>query len=336
MTTISAVLIAKDERDTVGRCVRSLKGIEQIVVLDTGSSDGTPFMAQKEGAEVHVGTKRDPFHFADARNEALSHATGDWILSIDADETLRPGSVGAIRDAVRVGGYEGFRVLHLDRRPGSTVEVSDRKLRLFKRGRLKWKYRIHELLEPEGAPAKIGKLDDCSMEHLPPPGRDKSYRNLELLRLCVKESPEHHGALMKLGQELLLAGEIGEGIYRLQEYTEKEGPAPDFKSEAFCQIGRAIAKQNRLEDALDVFEKAHQAAPLRREPLWYAALELMKAAKIPAAKGFLKACISIPKTAKSEFHLNLPEVWDKLPIEALAWCEAELRKAEETWKRQKA
>lgn len=326
MTTISAVLIAKDERDTIARCVRSLKGLDQIVVLDTGSSDMTPLLASNEGAEVHQGCSREPFHFAEARNEAIKHATSDWILSIDADETLRPGSIAALRDAVHSGDLEGFRVLHLDR------GLDTRKFRFFKRNRFKWRYRIHEILEPVGAPTRIGRIDDASIEHLPPPGKQKSHRNIPLLRLCVEESPEHHAALMKLGMELMGAGQPEDAMEWLRKYSEREEPSADAKSEALCQIGRILGKSRDLEGALDEFEKAHQLAPLRREPLWYASVELIKNAKLREAKTFLKACISIPESARGDFELNLPALWGKLPHETLKECEAMLKSAEQAWR----
>lgn len=324
--TLSAVLIAKDERDTIVRCIRSLKGFDQVMVLDTGSSDTTPLLAQREGAEVRTWAPKDAFHFADARNEAIAYATGDWILSIDADETLRPGSIGALRDAASSGDYEGFRVLHLDR------GLDTRKFRFFKRGRFRWKYRIHETLEPVAAVSKISRTDRVSIEHLPPPARSKFNRNLKLLRLCVEESPEHHAAFMKLGMELLNSGETDEGIDWLRRFAGREEPSVEARSEALCQIGRVLGKSRNLEGALDEFEKAHQLAPLRREPLWYAAIELIKNAKLPEAKSFLRACISIPEAARSDFELNLPSVWGKLPSDTLRECEAMLKSAERAWR----
>jgi len=326
--TVSAVLIAKDERDSIARCVRSLRGLDQVVVLDTGSSDTTPLLAQREGAEVHAGTHRDPFHFSDARNEALTHATGDWILSIDADEVLRPGSVAAIRDAASRGERDGFRVLHLDR------GVDTPKLRLFRRGRLRWKYRAHEELKPEGQPVRIGVLEACSMEHLPQPGREKqrSLRNIKLLRMCLEESPEHHQAVMKLGLELVAAGDVDEGIEHLHRYADTPEVLTEWRSEALCQTGRAFGKRGELENALVDLEEAHMLAPLRREPLWHSAVELIRVARLHEAKNFLQACLSIPESARGDFEWNLPAVWGRLPADTLRECNAMLRSAEERWR----
>lgn len=320
---LSAVLISKDERETIARCIRSLKGMDQIVVLDTGSSDMTPLMAQNEGAEVHVGVQRDPFHFSEARNEALSHATGDWVLSIDADETLRPGSIAQLRSAANSEDKAGFRVLHLDR------GVDTRKFRFFRREKFKWKYRVHEVLDPLSGVAKIGRLDGCVLEHHPAPDRKNSTRNLSLLKLCVEESPEHHQALMKLGLELVAAKDVDAGIERLHQYAETTAAPNEWRSEALCQTGRLFAKQGDLESALVDLEEAHKLSPLRREPLWYAAVELIRAAKLKEARSFLKACLSIPESAKVDFEWTLPAVWGTLVGETLRECEAMLRSAEQ-------
>ena len=80
-------MIVKDEEQFLGQCLESVKPIaNQIVVVDTGSSDQTEAIAKSHGAEVHHFEWCDDF--AAARNFALEHARGDWILILDADEIL--------------------------------------------------------------------------------------------------------------------------------------------------------------------------------------------------------------------------------------------------------
>ena len=85
--SISAVLIAKDEADRIGACLASLAGqVDEIVVVDTGSRDATVSIARSYGARTFARVLDGDF--AAARNGALQHATGTWILYIDADERL--------------------------------------------------------------------------------------------------------------------------------------------------------------------------------------------------------------------------------------------------------
>ncbi|MBD1918499.1 MULTISPECIES: tetratricopeptide repeat protein [Cyanophyceae] len=84
---ISLCMIVKDEATTLARTLESVQGVVgEIVVVDTGSVDDTVAIAQSHGAKVHSFDWGNDF--AAARNESLRHATGDWVLVLDADEVL--------------------------------------------------------------------------------------------------------------------------------------------------------------------------------------------------------------------------------------------------------
>jgi len=85
--TISLCMIVKDEEDNIARCLNSISDVvDQIVVVDTGSTDRTPEIAKEYGAEVYFHPWRNSF--AEARNNSIKYATGDWIIYLDADEEL--------------------------------------------------------------------------------------------------------------------------------------------------------------------------------------------------------------------------------------------------------
>jgi glycosyltransferase involved in cell wall biosynthesis len=84
---IALVMIVRDEAESIARCLLSAKGaVDEMIVLDTGSTDATIAIARDLGAKVFEWAWRDDF--AAARNEALSHSTADWNLILDADEWL--------------------------------------------------------------------------------------------------------------------------------------------------------------------------------------------------------------------------------------------------------
>ncbi len=97
---LSAALIVRDEAHMLDDCLASLVGlVDEIVVVDTGSVDGTVDIAARHGATIGHEPWRDDF--ARARNVSLDLAQGDWILYIDADERVRPGDHDAARAALR-------------------------------------------------------------------------------------------------------------------------------------------------------------------------------------------------------------------------------------------
>ena len=106
---LSAAIIVKDDTEHLDACLTSLRGlVDQVVVVDTGSSDGSIAVAEQHGALV----TREPWHddLAAPRNRALDLAAGKWILSLDADERVR-GDLDAVRERLSDDdGSVGFRV----------------------------------------------------------------------------------------------------------------------------------------------------------------------------------------------------------------------------------
>ncbi|MBD0268706.1 MAG: tetratricopeptide repeat protein [Cyanobacteria bacterium Co-bin8] len=110
--TISLCMIVRDEAERLPACLASAKDlISQIIVLDTGSTDQTVAIAQAQGAEVHTFAWSQDF--AAARNAALEQATGDWILVLDADETLQPDIVPVLKGIDQGQGVGEIAAEHL-------------------------------------------------------------------------------------------------------------------------------------------------------------------------------------------------------------------------------
>ena len=87
--SLSLCMIVKDEEETVGRAIKSvLAVVDEVVVVDTGSTDNTRLIVEGYGARVIDFPWTDDF--AAARNAAIAAAYGDWILVLDADEVLEP------------------------------------------------------------------------------------------------------------------------------------------------------------------------------------------------------------------------------------------------------
>src|SRR5690625_1920531 len=98
--TISLCMIVRNEEDHIEQALQSVKGlVDEIIIVDTGSTDQTRVICEKFNATV----VRVPWtgDFAEARNESIQHATKDWILYLDADETLDKRSHKTIRQRIK-------------------------------------------------------------------------------------------------------------------------------------------------------------------------------------------------------------------------------------------
>jgi glycosyltransferase involved in cell wall biosynthesis len=193
----AAVLIVRDEEPVIERCLRSVRElVDEIVVLDTGSVDGTRDLARRMGARVVESGWPDDF--AAARNEALSHARTDWILSIDADERLVEGRRQQLIPQAGDGSPMAYRVWL---RPGASF-TPFRHCRLFRNDpRIRFEGRIRESVLPSirriandasNAPAVVADCD-IRLEHADDPvtRTAKHARDRRLLEEAVREDPDN-------------------------------------------------------------------------------------------------------------------------------------------------
>jgi len=94
-TKISAVIISKNAERTIGRTLRSLSNFDEVVILDTGSTDNTMKIAQ---SYHNVKLFQAAFNgFGKSKNDAANLAQNDWIFSIDSDEVITPGLIKSLR-----------------------------------------------------------------------------------------------------------------------------------------------------------------------------------------------------------------------------------------------
>ncbi|BAZ52155.1 glycosyl transferase family protein [Nostoc sp. NIES-4103] len=102
--SLSLCMIVKNEEATLPQCLSSVKNVvDEMIVLDTGSSDRTPDIAKQFGAKVHHFEWCN--NFSTARNAALKHVTGDWILVLDADETLSLSIIPQLKAVIQSEEY---------------------------------------------------------------------------------------------------------------------------------------------------------------------------------------------------------------------------------------
>jgi glycosyltransferase involved in cell wall biosynthesis len=161
---LSVIVIAQDEERDLPECLASVAFADEIVVIDAESRDRTREIAQKAGAKVVV--RPWPGHAAQ-RQFALEQASGEWVLSIDADERCSPELKGAIPQAIDGEGVDGylvrFRTWYFGRKARFGGLFHERHLRLFRRSKASFPPRaVHEGARVEGA---IATLDAPILHH---------------------------------------------------------------------------------------------------------------------------------------------------------------------------
>jgi glycosyltransferase involved in cell wall biosynthesis len=160
MPTLSVILITRNEESNLDDCLASLEGIaQQIVVVDSNSTDRTLEIAHNYGALMAYPT--DWPGFGPQKNRALDLATGDWVLSLDADERLTPALRSEILTAMNhSANVDCFAIPRLSWYCGRFIRHSgwspDYVERLFKRGTARFSDDlVHERLIPNGTVAKL-------------------------------------------------------------------------------------------------------------------------------------------------------------------------------------
>lgn len=317
MNEITAVLIAKNEQKVIERCLRSVKGMP-VVVLDTGSTDQTVAMSERAGAKVVSVPPSSPFHFAEARNLALTHVETPWAFSIDADEVLRGGGLGKLYAAARdPKGASAFTVSFINQDPTNPKRTFlIHKLKLFRKDTWAWRYRVHEQLFNTVDNAQMAALDDVSVEHLPSPNKKARHsQNVDLLKICIKENPEYTRAFRHLGQELMLNAAWEDAIPYLYHYAEKTDEGAAQRSHAMTLIGMClINKGGHYEDALQWLDRAAAADTTRREPLFWAGRYVATLAKsqpeVERAMSYYEKALAIKNDGTSLGTTDFPEAWD--------------------------
>jgi glycosyltransferase involved in cell wall biosynthesis len=171
---ISATIITLNEERNIARAMESLRCCDEIVVVDSGSIDRTPEIAERLGARVI----ESPWPgYAQQKNFAADRAAHDWILSIDADEALSEALEGEIWQIKKRGPrFDAYTMPRLAQYLGRWILHSgwypDRKVRLYNRGKAKWVGEfVHESVHVEG---NVGHLEsdllhftcDSLSEHL--------------------------------------------------------------------------------------------------------------------------------------------------------------------------
>jgi len=261
MKTISVVMIVKNEEVMLARCLESVKGADEIIIVDTGSSDKTVEIAKQFTDKVYTDYKWND-NFAEARNFAKSKATGDYLLSIDADEFCHDFS--KVREAIEWG----YDILNVRMIMGHTEPEQHFYFpRLFKNDpSIYWVGAIHNVLNKAGTKDSEVKITyEFSPAHILDPDRA-----LRILESEVKKNPNNPRELYYLGREYWYKQRYAECTATLGKYVQVAYWDPE-KADAFLIMARAYSTQGMDDDARDACLQAIKINPHFKEALLFMA-----------------------------------------------------------------
>lgn len=267
---LSLCMIVKNEEEDLPRCLRSVQGVvDEIIVVDTGSTDQTVEIAARFGAKIY----RFPWtgDFSAARNVSLAKATGDWIIFLDADEELVAEDGPRLRELIASGSADGYYVTEINfvgDRPGIDAVINTT-FRVFRnRPEYRFSGAIHEQIvacvQRHGGKVAFsdirinhyGYLNDRTFK------KSKIQRNLEILQREVRKRPQDNFVRFNLGIEYLRLGKYAEALAEFQKAFHKL-PSLEvaYASILLRNIVLCLKELKHYSEALAVLEDAIEAYP---------------------------------------------------------------------------
>jgi glycosyltransferase involved in cell wall biosynthesis len=207
-------VVCRNEADRIGPCLDSLHWVDELVVLDLASDDGSGELARQAGARV-IGHAAVPI-VETVRNVAADAATGEWVLVVDPDERVSPGLAEELRSLSARGDVDAVIVprMNLDfgHAPSSPLQRYEPQLRMYRRAAVRWPMFPNALPEvPERRVARVAARDDLTLVH------DRNRNIPEAIDRVRRYAPAQAQAMIDAGEVFTarrMAATLAEKLYR--------------------------------------------------------------------------------------------------------------------------
>ncbi len=263
---ISLCTIAKNEETSLPKCLSSVKDVvDEMVVLDTGSNDRTVEIAQEFGAKVyHYQWCND---FSAARNQALKYVTGNWVLVLDADETLTPEIVPHLQQAIKCDRYLVINLLRQE--VGAAQSPYSLVSRLFRRHPdIRFSRPYHALIDDSVSQILTQELD-WQIGYLPAvailhsgyqqsaiASKDKFAQAAKTMEGFLADHPTDAYVCSKLGALYVQSGKIEPGIELLERGFSANSVNAQILYELHYHLGIAYSRLQNLSQAKASYQAA--------------------------------------------------------------------------------
>jgi tetratricopeptide (TPR) repeat protein len=296
-------MIAKNEAAIVGRCLASVAGCaDEIIVVDTGSSDATRDIAAAAGATVISSDWRDDFSYS--RNISIRAATGAWILWLDADDVVPASSIAKINTLKQSEPDTVFGFIVRNEKPGGTGSEFMQARMFPNRNEIYFERRIHEQMMPSALRRGMHMAQtDIVVEHHgyadPNTVKSKAGRNVRLLLVeWKKDNPDVVRALeIADSYSLLREPDLARNWYRtVLSLCENQNALPEIAGQAALGLGNICNSEKKHEEAIGWFTRCLALSPGRSDALFSLAVAQDLGGNLNAAAETLRSLLSAEPT----------------------------------------
>lgn len=316
---ISLCIITKNNQDTIENCINSVRRlVGEIILVDTGSEDRTIKLAEKLGAKIFNFKWNNSF--SEAKNFAISKSSGEWILNLDADETIAEQDLEKIKKLTEEQEFIGFSFIQRNYRNGlglfSFVSCTNDKyeeskvasgfiprriIRLFQNlPEIKFEGVVHDSIE--FSLLKLGKIKDTEIpiHHFGMIARSQE-RTKMYIDMEKKNIKDDYFQYYQIAIQLHSINEIDEALDFLSKSLDKN---PDFYL-AWLEKGIIFIKQGKIYEAEHSLKKAEETGShemiFSHLGIVYSILQ-----NYPLSLNYFSKALSInPKNADTHFNIGL-------------------------------
>ncbi|OLN32334.1 glycosyltransferase family 2 protein [Desulfosporosinus metallidurans] len=267
--TVSLCMIVKDEENCLLAAIQSVRNLtDELIVIDTGSTDSTPQLALASGAKLfHFAWTKD---FSEARNFALRQVSSDWILVLDADEVLESVSLETFYELLNNVQVEGY-FLHIKNVLGPNLgESRDQVVRLFRNKPVyQFEGAIHEQVASCILRANNGNglsLAPLTLNHYGYlkdrlHSKDKFSRNSGIIHKELVRNPNNPFLLYCLGIEYYQQNSIAEGLKHLTKALVHMSGNEGYFKDVLLNISLGYLRLEETTKLIDFISKALSMYP---------------------------------------------------------------------------
>lgn len=323
---ISLSMIVRNEERFLPECLESVRGlVDEVVIVDTGSTDATAEIAGKAGARLYSAPWTGDF--SEARNASLGRCAGDWVLYLDADERVIPGQAGQVRSLIAHPSAAAFYVLvrsTLSLQDGKSTQVMPYP-RLFRRQPgILFEGSVHEQIAPSILRAG-GKIftSSVTIEHL---GYDQGFealrekirRNLVPLLGRVRCTPLDWYAHLHIARSYLLIHDYSAVVHHARVALRAAGLPRPLAAALHNILAEVMVRTSKWDEAIDHAAASLALVPHQTGARWFLAGARVNSGNIRAAIAVLEELAAEPAGREpleffaDDIILPAEDVWDLL------------------------
>lgn len=306
--------ICKNESQFVDRWMDSMSEADEVVVLDTGSTDDTVDRLRARGAIVEEEVIQ-PWRFDTARNHSLELVPDDADICVctDLDEILQPGWREHLERAWHPGAGQAVYRYTWSFRPDGGEGVVFWIEKIHARHGYRWVHPVHEVITwvGEGAPLPKVMAEGVQLDHHPDPTKSRG-QYLALLELSVAEAPDDDRNMHYLGREYMFKGRWDDCIRTLKRHLEMPTALwADERAASMRYIARCYKEKGERQQARNWYLQAIAQAPHLREPYMDLAQLLYDDQNWDGVLYFTGCALSI--TQRPRTYICEAAAWSSLP-----------------------